>query len=97
MQNYIGLTLIGLGIGFIAFGLLGIYRFKNFYPRILVASKVDTVGFITIMIGVMVKHGLSYFSLKVFLIMILTLIINPLITHSIARSAFNSGYKIKKE
>ncbi len=97
MQNYIGLTLIGLGIGFIAFGILGIYRFKNFYPRILVASKVDTVGFITIMIGVMVKHGLSYFSLKVFLIMILTLIINPLITHSIARSAFNSGYKIKKE
>lgn len=92
-----GYILVALGLIFITFGIIGIYRFKNFYSRILVASKVDTVGFITILTGVILINGFSYFSLKVFFVMVIALMINPLITHSIARSAVNSGYKIKKE
>ncbi|MBS7526101.1 monovalent cation/H(+) antiporter subunit G [Fusibacter paucivorans] len=97
MQQFIGTVLIYLGIAFIAFGVIGIYRFNNFYPRILVASKVDTVGFLTLMIGVIVRNGFSVFSLKVGLLVVITLCINPLITHSIARSAYYSGYKIRKD
>lgn len=97
MANMIGNIMIVLGIIFIAFGIFGIFRFSDFYSRVLIASKVDTVGFITIMAGVIVKQGFSYFSLKVLLILIMALIINPLSTHAVARSAFLSGYKVKKE
>jgi multicomponent Na+:H+ antiporter subunit G len=97
MLNILGNVIIIIGMIFISFGVYGIFRFNNFYSRILVASKVDTVGFITIMFGVVIKQGFSFFSLKVLMILVIMLIINPLTTHSIARSAFYSGYKVKKE
>jgi multicomponent Na+:H+ antiporter subunit G len=97
MRELISGIIIFIGIAFIALGIIGIYRFNNFYSRALVASKVDTVGYITIIIGVMIRHGFSYFTMKVFFILLITLIINPLITHSIVRSAFISGYKLRKE
>jgi len=57
-----------------------------------VTAKIDTAGLITIFIGMAVKHGLSFFSLKVLLLMAILLIVNPLATHMIARAAWSSGY-----
>lgn len=97
MLDIIGNVIISIGLVFLAFGLLGIFRFRNFYSRILVAAKIDTVAFITIMVGVIFKQGLTAFSLRILLILLIMLIINPLVTHIITRSAFLSGYKVKKE
>jgi len=97
MNNIIGTIIIWIGIIFIALGIISIYKFKNFYPRILVASKIDTVGNITLMIGIIIKNGFSFFSLKVLLILVIMTVINPLSTHSVARSAYFSGYRIRKE
>lgn len=97
MFDWIGNIIILIGIIFIIFGIYGIFRFSNFYNRILIAAKVDTVGFITILIGVIIKQGFSFFSLKVILIILLMLIVNPLTTHYITRSAYLSGYRIKNE
>jgi len=92
-----GNILIGAGIFFIAFGVFGIFKANNFYSRILIASKVDTVGFITILLGVIINNGFSFFSLKTGLIVLIVIITNPLITHSIARSACYSEYEPNKE
>ena len=97
MLETVGSVLIYIGLFFITFGVIGIYRFNHFFSRILVASKVDTVGFLTLMFGVILKNGFSPFSFKVALIVMISMFINPLITHSIARSAYHSGYKIRKE
>ena len=83
--------IISIGVGITAFGVAGIYKFKNFYPRILVASKVDTVGVITIIFGIALRHGVSFFSAKVLLIMAILLVLNPLVAHVITRSAYLSG------
>ncbi|ABR47355.1 monovalent cation/proton antiporter, MnhG/PhaG subunit [Alkaliphilus metalliredigens QYMF] len=92
----IGYIFMGLGIVCIAFGVYGIFRFNDFYSRILVASKVDTVGLVTLLIGAMLVNGNIYFSLKIMLIIVIAIMTNPLISHSIARSAYLSGYRIKK-
>ena len=84
---------IAVGVVFILFGVIGLVRFKNFFARILVTAKIDTVGMITIFIGMALKHGLSFFSLKVLLLMAILLIVNPLASHMIARAAYSSGYK----
>jgi len=86
-----------IGLIFISFGVFGLYRFKNFFTRILIASHIDTLGFIVLMIGVLVRTGISWFSAKVILIIAVSMLINPIITHSIARSAYYSGYRIEKE
>jgi multicomponent Na+:H+ antiporter subunit G len=97
MITTIGYGLVWLGILIIAIGVLGTYRFNNFYPRILAAALIDTMGNITVLIGVMMIKGLSFFTLKVGIILLIMLVINPLSTHSIARSAYFSGYKVRKE
>ena len=77
------------------FGVVGIFRFDNFYLRLLVSSKVDTVGALTLIIGLIIRHGISYFSGKLLLIIGIMLILNPLVAHMIARSAYLSGYKLE--
>lgn len=93
----LGTIIIYIGLIFVAFGIVGLFRFDNFYTRALTASKVDTVGYITILIGVMLKSGFTFLTLKVGVLLVITLIINPLTTHMITRSAYVSGYTIKKE
>lgn len=97
MVDRISMIIIIIGVVFVSIGVIGIYRFKNFYSRALVASKVDTVGYMTLMIGIILRSGLDFFSAKVFVILIITMLVNPLITHSIVRSAYISGYKIGKD
>ena len=93
----IGTIIIYIGIAFVSLGIIGLFRFDNFYSRALVASKVDTVGYITILLGVILKSGLSFLSFKILFILLITIIVNPLTTHIIVRSAYISGYKIRKD
>jgi len=88
-----GEVITAIGLAFILIGVVGILKYKNFYTRILVTAKIDTVGMITVLLGVAVKHSLSFFSLKILLLIGLLMIVNPLSSHMIARSAYLSGYK----
>ena len=90
----LGNIIIFIGIIFMSFGVIGIFKFKNFYERIIISAKIDTVGAFTLIIGMIIKHGFGFFSLKLLLIMVLMVIINPLIAHITAGSAHASGYKI---
>ena len=84
---------MGLGILFMIVGVIGIFKSKkDFYYRILVACKIDTVGILTLGIGLALYHGFSFFTGKVFLIIIIVLVLNPFVAHIVARSAFKSGY-----
>jgi len=89
-----GEIIVWIGIVSILFGVIGIIKYRDFFKRILMTAKIDTVGAVTIIIGLAVKHGVSFFSLKVLLLMCVMMIVNPLATHMIARSAYLSGYRI---
>ena len=97
MIDLLAYLLIIIALFFMALGVIGLFRFKDFYSRILISSKIETVGFLTIMIGFIVLAGLSYAAMKILLITLLVMITNPLSTHAIARSAFLSGYTINQE
>lgn len=89
--------IIIIGLIFMTLGVFGIYRFNDYFSRILVSAKVDTVGFITIMLGLIIKHGFDFFTGKLILVLALYVVTNPIATHAITRSAHLSGYRIKKE
>ncbi|MCL2416252.1 MAG: monovalent cation/H(+) antiporter subunit G [Defluviitaleaceae bacterium] len=93
LAEIIGNIIIIAGIIFMIFGLIGLFKFKGFYERILATSKVDTVGMLTIIIGLTVRYGISSFSGKILLLAVLLLMFNPLVAHILARSAYLSGYK----
>ena len=94
-MELLGDIIIVAGMIFMLFGVIGIFKFQNFYTRILVIAKIDTVGALTLIIGLVVRHGASFFSLKLLLLLCIMMILNPLAAHMIARSAYLSGYKIE--
>ena len=92
-MTQVGEIIIIIGTIFMLFGVIGIFRFRRFFPRLLVVAKIDTVGALTVVIGVMLKQGLNFFSLRVLLLLMLLLIVNPMVTYIIGRSAYLSGYR----
>ncbi len=95
-MEILGYILISIGTFFVIIGLVGSYRFHNFYPRILASADVDTIGLIFILLGAMCIFGFSFATLKVLIILIILLILNPVVASSIVRSAYFSGYKLKE-
>ena len=93
--DIVGYVFMAVGIACMLFGAFSIFKLKDFYPRIMAAAKIDTVGLTTLLLGVMLRHGFSFFSGKVLLLMIVILILNPLVSHIVARSANLSGYQLK--
>jgi len=70
-------------------GLLGVYRMPDFYTRLHAASVIDTLGAMLILLGLMIHHGFTMVSLKLFLILIFILITTPTAAHALAKSALH--------
>ena len=96
ITNIIGMVLVAIGVLFTLFGVVAMFRFKNFYTRILTTAKIDTVGVITIVVGMVIRHGISPFTGKILLVGVILFVFNPLVTHILARSAYLDGYKLDK-
>jgi len=82
----IGNILIFVAVCFTFIGLFGIYRFKDFYSKLMASSKIDTVAMVTLIFGVAFRNGISWFTFKALLIMAFILFINPIITSKVALS-----------
>ena len=94
MISILSYIFIGAGFAFMFSGAIGLFKMKNFYPRVLTASKIDTVGLLTLFTGFMLRNGLTFFTGKLLLITMLVLILNPLVAHIMVRSAYYSGYEL---
>lgn len=83
------------GILFAMFGMVGLFRFRHFYSRILITSNIDAVGMLLLLIGVALNSPDAAFAVKVGIVGVISLITSPLSAHAILRSARDSGYRIK--
>ena len=90
---YLGFTLITIGIFFILSGLIAIYRFKGFYPKLHAASVIECCGAPLCFIGLSFIQNNLASSFKLIFIAILILILNPASTFALAR--LSVLYKIK--
>jgi len=90
MNVIIGNIIIGIGIVVMFIGMFGFYRFKDFYSKLLAAATIDAMALITVLIGAMVRSGVTWFSFKVALILAIVLVLNPVSTSKIALSARNN-------
>ena len=93
-MEILGNVIIASGAVFTIFGIVGLFRFDNFYTRLMTSSKGDTVGSFTIMVGIVVRNGINAFTLKLLLLIVIVLLLNPLTTYIMAESAYLCGYKI---
>lgn len=95
IQTIVGGTILISGLLILAFGVYAILKLDRFYARLVVTSKVESMGFITILIGAMVLTGFSLFSVKILLILIFEMLTLPVGSHAVARSAYANGYRAR--
>lgn len=95
VQQLVGQGIILLGLLITGFGVYTVLRLDTFYARMVVTSKVEAMGFVTIVIGAMVLTGLSPASLKLLMILVFELLTVAVAAHAIARSAWLSGFRVR--
>lgn len=97
IQQLLGQAVILMGLLFIATGIYSVLAYKEFYSRIVITAKVDTVGFISVLVGIIILEGFSFFAMKVLIILVFEMLTAPMSTHAIAHSAYVAGYRIERE
>ena len=94
---YISSLLLLFSAIFIAFGIIGIHKYKDVYSKLLTSSQIDTVAAITTITALIIRTGFSQSSVKLLLILLFIMLTGPVSNHIIARSAYMFGYNPKKE
>ncbi|WP_010477314.1 monovalent cation/H(+) antiporter subunit G [Thermococcus zilligii] len=84
------------GLFIMLFGTLGLLRFPDVYTRLHATAKCDTGGAISILIALALASDLPLAGkLKFFVIAFMIAMINPMVSHAIARAAYRRGIKPK--
>ena len=91
--NLVSSVFILVGSLSVIVGLLGVYRMPDFFTRLHAASIIDTLGAMLILFGLIMHHGISIISVKLFLILVFILITTPTAAHALAKSALHGNLK----
>jgi len=97
MNVIIGNGVIGAGVAMVFIGMYGFYKFNDFKSKLLVAATIDTMGLITVLIGAMIRSGITWFTFKVALILAIALVLNPVVTSKIALGAKTNEDRQERE
>ena len=91
-------TLLAIGLSIMVFGMLGVLRFPDVYSRLHASTKCDTGGTMSILIAiVLIIEAPWLIKVKLLILTFLIVMLNPMISHAIARGAHKAGVKPKVE
>ncbi len=89
----LSIILCVVGAFFFFVGTLGILRFPDFFSRTHAATKCDTVGAGSILLGLTLLEGFTPDALKLLALAALVLLSSPTAGHALARAAYRTGLK----
>ena len=72
-------------------GGVGILRFPDFYTRMHAVGVTDTLAAAMILIGLILQSPNSLVLIKLLIILVVTLFINPTASHALAKTAIHNG------
>ena len=71
-------------------GGVGILRFPDFYTRMHAVGVTDTLAAAMILIGLMLQNPEGLVTLKLLLILLMTIFISPVASHALAKTALKN-------
>lgn len=74
-------------------GGVGLLRFPDFYTRMHAAGVTETLATAMILIGLMLQNPDALVTVKLVIILLLTLLISPTASHALAKAAYHNGHK----
>ncbi|MBU1048441.1 monovalent cation/H(+) antiporter subunit G [Candidatus Bipolaricaulota bacterium] len=89
--------IMGFGLSFVFIGSLGMLRFRDIYSRLQASGVSDNAGLGLILVGLILHSGWDRHDVTLLLLLLLLLITNPIVTHSISRSAFVQHHREEED
>ncbi len=89
--QYIAVFFLLGGFFFLVVGVIGLLRLPDVYTRMHAMGKCDTLGAGMVLIGLMLLIMDITNVTKLILIGVMIATINPIVTHLIAKTAYNRG------
>ncbi|MGM0574880.1 MAG: monovalent cation/H(+) antiporter subunit G [Myxococcota bacterium] len=90
-MNAIVLVILVAGVLLNAVATLGMLRLPDFYTRIHMVGKADTMGITLVLLAVAVSEGFTRTSLKLAFIIVFYFIANPAAAHALGHAALRRG------
>lgn len=91
VRAVIGAVFLLGGTFFMVSAVIGNYRFDNALARMHAAGLGDTLGLLLILIGIVVICGISAWTAKLAVILVLLWTSSPAVTHLIMKMEIRSG------
>jgi len=96
-KDVVGWTFMSIGVFFVFLGSLGLVRMPDLYCRMQTATKVTTLGALSMLLGVSVLAASGVFMLKALLIGIFLLLTAPISASVLIRAAHDKGIPLTDE
>ena len=90
LEGFVWATLIAGGV-FAIIGGIGIVRLPEFYSRLHGGGITDTAGAGLILIGLMLRSGVSLVTVKLAMILFFLMVASPSSCHALAKAALHWG------
>ncbi|MFO8110643.1 MAG: monovalent cation/H(+) antiporter subunit G [Thermoplasmata archaeon] len=88
ITNMVSLFLMCLGTVILFFASIAMIRFQDTYMRLHASSKATSGGSLTILLGLLLRTGLSETSGKIVLVILFSVLTAPIVGHAIGRAKF---------
>lgn len=91
---WIAIALLVLGLFLVTLAAVGIIIMPDFYSRVHMVGKADTLGSILVLTAVMILEGFNSTSLKVAMVVVFFFLANPASAHALGHAALRSGLAV---
>ncbi|HJD64825.1 MAG TPA: Na+/H+ antiporter subunit G [Rickettsia endosymbiont of Diachasma alloeum] len=95
--SYIGILLVIIGLFAIFSGIIGFFRFPDFYTKLHAASVIESFGVPICLIGFACFTGNFFNCLKLLLAALLIFLLNPVATHALGKGSLLSMLSLRKQ
>lgn len=97
IRTIIGALFVLFGVVTMVVATIGIFRFKYVLNRMQAAALIDTLGILSLLIGLIILSGFSALSAKMLLIIGFLWLASPVTSHLVAHAEVTTNPDIKKE
>ncbi len=74
-------------------GMIGLIRSKSFYRRLINIALVDTIGVLSLLLGLIIRQSSWQIAGKLLFLGLIIFLIAPVISHKLGRSAYISLHR----
>ena len=92
-MSLIAIVFILAGLFFLIVAAIGMLRLPDVFTRSHALSLTDSLGAFLVLAGLAIYQGFSLNLLKIFVVLGLIYLLNPVISHATIRAALRSGLK----